>query len=141
MPCCIYTAGVDATSFRIKIKTNVIHHFMSAGRPLVPSVICISVVPKMSASRGHWFIACVSFQERKKTQKTFAILQKQMRSGLTSAPPNIVHAPCPALYTWTATATGISTIVLRTSIILHNSVLLFLETERKHYLFKNKITT
>lgn len=44
----------DATCLRMKIKTNVVHDLMSAMRP------------KISASRGRWFIACASLQEKKK---------------------------------------------------------------------------
>lgn len=87
----------DATCWRMKIKTNVVHDLMSAMRPIIPSFVCISVAPKISASRGCWFIACASLRENNFFFfffYPFVILKKQMLSGVTSGPPKILHAPC-----------------------------------------------
>lgn len=61
-------------------------------RSIIPTFICISVVLKISASRGRWFIACASLQ--KIFFYPFVILKKQMLSGVTSGPPKTLHAPC-----------------------------------------------
>lgn len=138
----------DATCLRMKIKTNVVHDLMSAMRPIIPSFVCISVAPKISASRGRWFIACASLREKNffffffihlsfwKNKCWVVWLLGPQKSSMLPASLTVPRRATPA-----TTTGGIYTIILRTSIILHNSMLQFFEMEKEAlYLFKNKWT-